>query len=125
DVAVGYERAALALGAEAQILQRHDRGVCEAVVQLADVDVRQREPGHAERLGGGDAGGCPDLSLCPGPPRVGPVPLTGAADVHGRTAQAPRCVTGADHHSDAAVHGKRTVQTTKRLDDPWRGVMLL
>ena len=46
------ERAALALGAEAVVLELQQHGDREAVVELGDVDVRRPEPGPAvQRLG--------------------------------------------------------------------------
>ena len=52
--AVGDERPALALGAEAEVLEGQQDGDGERVVELDDVDVGRRQPGDAERLAARD-----------------------------------------------------------------------
>src|SRR6185503_8704280 len=84
EPAVGDERAALALRAEAVVLEGDEDGVRVAVVELEDVDVGELDTRLAQRELAGPRRAGVDRRLAPGPRRIPGRALAEAAQVHRR-----------------------------------------
>ena len=113
EAALGGEGAALALGAEAEVLQVQERGDGEAVVAHEHVDVGGAEAGHGEGAGARDRPGCRGQVG-----HLGDAHVVGAGrraeDVHGRLAQRPGPL-GARHDERAgAVGDQAAVEQVQR-----------
>src|SRR5256885_2890876 len=123
DGAARDERAALALGAEAEVFDLDQHGDREAVVELGDVDVVRSEPGPLEEPFGDDPGGqrrdvvAHEDGKLDARLRVGDAALGDGPDEYGR----PAAITGpfgAGHdHRTGPVRLQAKVKQAQRAGD--------
>src|SRR4051794_35902777 len=125
ELAVLDERSALALLAEAVVLEGDEDGVRVAVVQLEDVDVVAGHPRERERLLAGALRARVDSWIAAAPLVVTRGRLRGRPDVHGGLPEVPCTLCRGHDHGDRAVGYEAAVEEVERVDDHPRGLVVL
>ena len=120
QIAVGYELAALALLAEADVLELHQHGDGEAVIDRGVFDVLRRDAGFLERARAGpDAGGVSEVEILAAARALHRLAM--ADQAHQRSLQAFGDLRRGDDHratavgDDAAIHPVQGIGDHRRV----------